>query len=163
LSDLTPDDNSAGDDWFGSGADYTLSIPEDGSGVLERLTLISEGGAATANYPLTLDGGYLDGSFSSYDINRVDNAFVAVNSACNVDGDAVPDDQDACPQLPGPPLNNGCPPPGPPAVGGSAGLIENSRTDTRWPGQYLVGITVVIGFASAVALGVRFRTRGRLE
>jgi hypothetical protein len=42
----------------------------------------------------------------------------------DADGDGVLDIDDACPNLTGVPEENGCPPPGPPAVGGIAGLLE---------------------------------------
>ncbi len=40
------------------------------------------------------------------------------------DGDGILDGADACPLLPGPASNDGCPLPGPPAVGGIVGLVS---------------------------------------
>jgi hypothetical protein len=125
VNDTTPDDNA--DNEYNAGAIDSGSAPrESGSGVLTRLTLVSETGAGAATYPLTLpDSAHGDATGAAHTPITTNNASVAVGVACgDFDADGVPDAQDACPTFQGPPSNNGCPLPGPPAVGGTAGLIE---------------------------------------
>jgi hypothetical protein len=139
LSEITPD-NNVDDRWSGGDYDNGPGVPEDGSGVLHRLTLTTEGGAIAGVYPLTLtNNAHGDGTYGFVPLVTND-AFVAVNTNCDVDGDGIADDDDVCPTYPGAPDNVGCPPPGPPAVGGSAGLLDNAASapaheapdDSRW-------------------------------
>jgi hypothetical protein len=88
--DTTPDDNSD-DYWYALVSDepserhIATSAPEDGSGVLGRLTLATEPAAVGGVYPLTiyaLNDGYGDAVGHVYDAQTIENAFVAVNTAC---------------------------------------------------------------------------------
>jgi hypothetical protein len=126
VTDPVPDDN-ADDQWLHGGLDGGAGVREDGSGTLTRLTLVSEATALSGSYSLALDSSnsaHIDASGTAYAPSTINNAFVSVNVSCaDPDGDGVTGGDDACPTIPGPPSNNGCPPPGPPAVGGTAGLI----------------------------------------
>ena len=159
LSDPTPDDNND-DFWFGVGLDNTQPPGEDGDGVLHRLTLVTDAGAATGIYPLTvLNSKYLDSYGNAYQGHREDSAFVAVNAPCDIDGDGVEDANDGCPELAGPPSNNGCPPPGPPAVGGTAGLFAYDESDAGSSPAPYAAILTAATLAVVAGLGWRFRRR----
>jgi hypothetical protein len=81
-SDLLPDDN-ADHRWSASTLDTGTAGPESGDGVLDRLTLVTEGGATTGNYALTLtNNAHLDASGAAYSPLVTNDATVAVNEAC---------------------------------------------------------------------------------
>ena len=150
ISDPTPDDNA--DNQFNhSPFDSSSTEPEGGSGVLVRLTLVSETGAAAGAYPLTLtDNAHLDVSGAPYIPLVTNNAQVAVDAACeDFDGDGIPNAPDACPTYQGPPSNNGCPLPGPPAVGGTAGLIEQPSYSN---GARISNVALIAGIAALFLL-----------
>lgn len=115
--------------FVGGVADIDFGSPESGDGVLERLVLATRPAAPTGVYPLTL-AAYSGAAGSHPDAYSLqfNHAELAVGVACiNSDADALADIQDGCALLPGPPSNNGCPLPGPPAVGGTAGLLTSSE------------------------------------
>lgn len=128
-SDSTPDVN--GDNrWVGTVVDLGYPGSEDfGSGILQRLTMSSDVGAAPGVYDLTLsNAAHVDLNNDAFLPDTLYGAAVAVDQTCpppDADGDGIPDVNDACPLLSGIPEENGCPPPGPPlAVGGIVGLLE---------------------------------------
>jgi hypothetical protein len=164
VSDPVPDDN-ADNKWTGSAIDnsYPPNAPESGDGVLHRITLESEDSAASGVYPLILtDNVHIDASGAAYAPHITNNdSYVAVNTACgDFDGDGVPDAEDTCPTIPGPPSNAGCPPPGPPAVGGTAGLIDKeSRNNGLWTAHLIAVVAAVIAISLAGGALVRLVAR----
>jgi hypothetical protein len=88
-SDSTPDDN-ADFVWHGSDLDTVDSNPEDGSGWLHRLTLISEPVAGAGTHSLTLASpAHIDAAGTSHAPDAAFGALISVNSAaCGLhDGD----------------------------------------------------------------------------
>jgi len=86
------------DGLFRAGAlDTGSGIPESGSGVLSRLVLQSSPSAATAVHPLGLSGNvHVDASGAGYAPDATnDNAFMAINTACDIDGDGWSDGAEA--------------------------------------------------------------------
>jgi hypothetical protein len=162
-SDGTPDDNDF-DYWYSAVFDFGVPphVPEDGSGVLGRLTLTSEPLALSQVYPLTLGNNAHADQNQVYSPDATRNAFVAVNSTCDdLDSDGIPNEQDTCATTPGPASNDGCPLSGtplPPAVGGSAGLLD-SPTDAGGPAgtAWLAAISATI-VSLSVAGGLLVRT-----
>jgi len=78
------------DGLFRAGAlDTGSGIPESGSGVLSRLVVQSTPSASTAVHPLGLsENVHVDASGVGYAPDATnDNAFIAINTACVVDGD----------------------------------------------------------------------------
>lgn len=123
IVDPTPDSDGA----FNSAAnDASASPGETGSGVLARITLTVGAGAAPGVYPLTLTGAaHLDEGGFPYLPDNTNNAVLVIGGSCtDYDGDGIANADDACPTMSGPASNAGCPPPGPPAVGGIMGLLE---------------------------------------
>jgi hypothetical protein len=95
VSDSVPDDN-ADDAWTGSALDGGAGQLESGSGVLQRVTLVTEASAVTGNHPLTMTFNvHLDVVANAYDPKRTENAFVAVNEPCDIDDDGMADAQDS--------------------------------------------------------------------
>jgi hypothetical protein len=161
-SDPAPDDN-ADDVWSHGALDGGSAPPEDGSGVLTRITLDTEAAAATGTYVLTLTNhAHLDATSAAYQPAATNNASVAVNTACgDIDGDGVPDTEDNCPTFAGPASNNGCPLPGPNPVGGIAGLIDApAGADERFASAWLTAIaaaalTILLAGGALVRLVAR--------
>jgi hypothetical protein len=81
-SDGVPDVNA--DDAFNSAViDTSASTPEQGSGVLDRLTIATDPGAATGVHFLTLtESIHIDGSENVVFPDAVNNGQIAVNMAC---------------------------------------------------------------------------------
>jgi hypothetical protein len=132
-SDPVPDVNSD-NVYYSAKLDTSVSVPEDGSGVLDRLTLVTETGAATGSYQLILlNHSHIDAQGTAHPPASTNNdAYVAVNTTCgDFDGDGVLDPDDDCVTYPGPAANDGCPLPGAPAVGGTAGLIQETNDTTN--------------------------------
>jgi hypothetical protein len=131
-SEALPDVN-ADDEWFAAGVDTaspSSSVPESGNGVLARLTILIDASAAPAVYPINLEAtntGHSDASGKGYVPKSIGNGMIAVSVDCDIDGDGVEDNLDACETVPGPASNSGCPPAGPGAVGGIAGLSQSSH------------------------------------
>ncbi len=95
-SDGKPD----GDGAFNSASlDTGVTVPEDGSGVLDRLTVSTKSGAVAGMYALTLtSNAHLDGRGTAYAPDATLGASVAVNQACG-----APTTGTATPQAPPPP------------------------------------------------------------
>jgi hypothetical protein len=161
--DPVPDDNFE-DGWYANVADDATysgtptSTPEDGSGVLGRLTVITEPLAQSGIYPLTINpinDGYYDASGHAHEAEAIQNAFVAINTGCDdYDLDGIPNEQDQCATAPGPASNNGCQlssTPRPPAVGGTAGLLD-ARDSSGHSGQ-LASTTAIAGIAVLASVG----------
>jgi hypothetical protein len=94
---------------------------------------------------------HLDAVGTAYEPAVTNNdSYVAVGVACNdFDADGIPDAQDECPTIQGPPSNNGCPPPGPPAVGGTAGLISTAQSDG---GSATPGLVAILATTTIVSI-----------
>jgi len=169
-SDATPDDNSD-DSWYAAAIDTGASTPESGTGNLHRLTLVSEAAAVAGVYPLTLsDHVHVDASGNAFFPHQTNKAYLTVNMACgDFDGDGVADAEDACLELVGIPQYNGCPPPGPPVVGGTVGLVgaETSPPAAADEGTsvatYILNLAVGATIATAAAwyAATRLVARGR--
>jgi hypothetical protein len=130
-SDATPDADGA----YTAAAFDSGPVPatsEVGSGVLSRITLSVGAGATPGAYPLTLtDVAHVDGGGFPYPPDTINNAFLVVDGSCDdLDADGIPNAEDACPTIQGPGSNAGCPLPGPPAVGGALGLLDNRAAPT---------------------------------
>jgi hypothetical protein len=166
ISDPLPDDNSD-NTYQHSPFDSGSAPPESGSGVLVRITLVSETAAVPAAYPLTLSNTiHLDVTGNAYVPTVTNNdSYVAVNTACgDLDADGVADAQDACPTIPGPPSNAGCPPPGPPAVGGTAGLVsspEDNGGSAIRPSVIVAAIALIASLAGGVLVRQLVARRAR--
>ena len=137
---------------FMGSADYGPLPSEDGSGVLDRLKINTLSGAGVGLSTLTLvpsDSEHADaGGLTAHAPLAIFNAEIAIGTACSdSDGDSIAESQDACPLLAGPESNNGCPPPGPPAVGGTAGLIDASSSYT---GPRIATISGIAGAVTAL-------------
>ncbi|MGH9200653.1 MAG: hypothetical protein ACRD2A_05400 [Vicinamibacterales bacterium] len=131
ISDSPPDDNA--DNVFAVAVtDPGGGLPEFGDGILSRFTITSEASAVAGNYPLNLVGAlHIDPDNDPQYPDSVQFGYVAINGPCgDFDSDGVADSQDACLSLAGVAQNNGCPPPGPPAVGGVVGLIDEDASHT---------------------------------
>jgi titin len=82
-------------------------------------------------------------------------------SACedvsdDADADGVINAEDSCPDHPGPPENSGCPPPGPPAVGGITGLHPDAtdpRSDHASGSGPAFVLAVALGSTGMIAFG----------
>ncbi len=139
-SQTSPDTDSGGD-WLSAAVDGTsrqFTTPESGDGVLTRLTIGVDLGASPGVQALVLqpgNSGHLDAFPASFKANSLANGFIAVGVPCDVDNDSVADEQDACPDLPGPASNDGCPPSGPLVVGGIAGLDDNEPAPRATDGE----------------------------
>ena len=99
-SDPTPDVNND-NVWNGADLDTIDPNPESGSGFLHRLTITSDPGAVSGNFPLTLtDPAHIDASGAIYAPDAVFSASVSVNEPpCggnDGDFDGVPDVFDNC-------------------------------------------------------------------
>ena len=82
FSDPVPDDN-AGNTWSGSGLDIGSSAPESGDGVMHRVTISTEAGAAAGQYPITLvDNSHLDAAGTPHPPTTTTIANIAVNQVC---------------------------------------------------------------------------------
>ena len=125
VSDIPPDSDGS----FFTGPSDISGLPgETGSGVLSRNTMSVGAAAAPGLYQLTLtDAAHVDeGGFANIP-DTINNAYLVVGGSCDdLDGDGIPNAGDACPTISGPASNAGCPPPGPPAVGGVMGLLEEA-------------------------------------
>jgi hypothetical protein len=170
-SQAVPDSDN--DDWWtSSGYDTSSppSIPESGDGVLTRLSIRVDPTAAPGLYALSFDlenTAHLSATGVAHFPNSIFGAYISVSLPCDIDQDGIEDELDACQSIPGPPSNGGCPPPGPPAVGGIVGLSEASDEDwtsqARGPGpasRRLAAAGVGI-FLGAVALGTAYALRSR--
>ena len=81
-SDSVPDDN-ADNVWNSAALDTSVAEPESDNGVLDRLTLVSEVGAATGNYTLIPgDNAHFDVTGTAYLPESTSIGVVAVNEAC---------------------------------------------------------------------------------
>jgi len=84
-SDQTPDSNYD-NQWNGIAVDTGLGTPEQGTGILQRVTISSDAPAASGIHSLTLGDhettGVLDNSGSFYAPITVNNASVAINTDC---------------------------------------------------------------------------------
>ena len=155
-SDSVPDDNVDGK-WYAGVLDGNSppSVPEEGSGVLSRLTLTSEVGAVSGLYLLTLSNNiHVDTPGNGFVPDATNSAYVAINAPCgDFDADGIPDDQDACYTMPGVPATSGCPAPTtprPPAVGGSAGLVtDTSNVDD---GPSMSGPMAIVATAAIISV-----------
>ena len=132
---------------FSGGVDFAvldtgIGAPESGSGVLMRVNLPVHDLAA-GRYTIVLEeAGHFDVTGNLYEPDVVKLGYVAIGIPCDIDEDAIPDEQDACPTLPGSSSHNGCPPPStPPAVGGSVGILDSSQPVAARPGESEVPTT----------------------
>jgi len=110
-------DTDASNDWNGSALDTGMGVPEDGSGVLNRLTISSEDSIGSVN-PFAAylvlspaDSVHLDASGGGYSPDALNLGAIALNQPCSSvgtptptptpppdsDGDGVPDASDNCP------------------------------------------------------------------
>jgi hypothetical protein len=113
---------------FRAAAVDTSGFADVVTGVLSRLTIQVEPGAAPGQHALILgESKHIDWTNESYDPVVKKNAYIAVGVPCDLDFDGVPDDEDGCPTYPGIPEQDGCPPAGASAVGGIAGLLDDSQ------------------------------------
>lgn len=84
-SDPVPDDNTD-DKWTGTALDNSFppDPPEDGDGVLHRITLVSEAVAASGLYPLTLTNNvHIDASTAAFAPDTTNNdSYVAIDQPC---------------------------------------------------------------------------------
>ena len=119
-SDAVPDDN-ASNAWSSSVLDTSVTEPESGDGVLDRLTLVTEPAAATGNYSLRLgSNAHLDFTGTAYEPATTQGAVVAVNEACGASvpiNPPTPTPPPTPPQTPTPTPTPGivCPAPPPPS------------------------------------------------
>ncbi|HEV8574914.1 MAG TPA: hypothetical protein VGR43_09425, partial [Dehalococcoidia bacterium] len=80
--DPVPDDN-AGIEWTSAVIDNSGTAPEDGDGVLNRLTILAEAIAVTGQYPLNLlSPVHLDAVNAAYQPLQNLPADIAINQAC---------------------------------------------------------------------------------
>lgn len=80
-SESLPDTNNDGK-WSASVVDVNINQPESGSGVLSRLTVASDVGAAAGEYPLTLTEALVIDQSETRLPDTINNASIAVNQAC---------------------------------------------------------------------------------
>jgi hypothetical protein len=140
LTDPVPDDNSD-QTWAAGVIDVGPGPHQDGSGVMNRLTIVTEPAAVSGQYALALtDNAHLDASGNAYSPATTHPGYIAVNQDCDSDVDGLADPDDACITYPGPPSNNGCPLPGPNPVGGSAGLIDHDAGSDTFTLPWLTAI-----------------------
>jgi hypothetical protein len=173
-SQALPDTNND-NGWRSEAVDTSSppSIPESGDGVLTRLTIQVDATASAGLYSLSLDPAetvHLDAVNYAYAPNALAGAYISVSMPCDIDADGVTDNLDACQTIPGPASNNGCPPSGPSAVGGIAGLQEvrgeawvtpESR-QSEMSGRILVALAIVFvvgGLTAMYAMSRRSRRR----
>jgi hypothetical protein len=166
ISDIPPDSDGS---FYHAAHDNGSAPGETGSGVLARITLSVGAGAAPGVYSLTLtDAAHVDEGGFAYPPDSLSNAVLVIGGSCtDYDGDGVLNADDACPTLAGVASNAGCPPPGPPAVGGIMGLLGDDDSDASVApekGGLETGI-VAAAIAGVVLLGavglVRRRFAGR--
>lgn len=79
-SDALPDGDSP---WTGSGLDAGTGIPEEGDGVLVRVTADVDAGTPVGGYPLTLTGLAVGDPGTFFIPDAVNNATLAVGLACS--------------------------------------------------------------------------------
>jgi hypothetical protein len=117
-----------------------------------------------------------DGNFEIYTMNA--NGSSQLNRSMNAamdfypdwqpnpdaDGDGLLPPDDACPLLAGPASNQGCPPPGPPAVGGIVGLRDGSagpasRGSDAPAGDYAAPVAAALAGLAAIIAGAWYARR----
>ncbi len=82
-SDPVPDTNTD-DVWKSRAVDTSATTPEDGNGILDRLTIVTESAAVAGQYAIWLTGqGHTDASNTVYTPDVTNIANIAVNQPCD--------------------------------------------------------------------------------
>ena len=101
--------------------------------------------------------------------DQTDSDGDGLGDACDdSDGDGIMDADDACPQHAGPPERDGCPPPGPPVVGGIVGLLsapcDQPQNKADDPGRSTLPVVALAsGAVIALAAGTWYARRRSLR
>ena len=162
VSDPTPDLDSNGS-WESVTSGWGIA---SGTGVLARIGLSSDAGAALGVYPLQLPfGGHVTSLANFYDADVIKDALLALNTECplpDADDDSVADGADNCPDVPNPGqedtdgdgIADACESQPPIAVGGVAGLVdgEDAADGPRGARAGAVSLALAAGLGALLVL-----------